>query len=188
MDDPMGRTAKSPELKPTFRKRKTIRHVIVNELRTELTMKRIETEQVARDVIRVMAPVVLEQTTTTRRCFHGSLIRGDDGNWGLRGCITHERKGQDGWQEVDGEKLTQMKSGQIRKLDLSREQVRNLSSGLNALTEYAEKHGVDLGFANLVIARRENIVEVGSDRKAIIDQLIQNDDSERRLSGATAPR
>ena len=128
-------------------------------------MKRIETEQVARDVIKVMTPVILEQTSTTRRCFHGSLVR-VDGKWELRGCITAERIGPDGWQEIDGEKLSQLKAGEIRKLNLGREQVRNLSSGLNALTEYAENHEVELGLADLVIARRENIVEVGNDRRA----------------------
>ena len=137
-------------------------------------MKNIETEQVARDVIKVMTPVILEQTTTTRRCFHGSLIR-TDGKWELRGCITAERIGRDGWQEIDGEKLSQLKAGEIRKLNLGREQIRNLSSGLNALIEYAEKHGVELGLADLVIAKRGNIVEVGSERKAIIEQLIKND-------------
>ncbi len=141
---------------------------------TGFTMKRIETEQVAKDVINVMTPVILEQTSTTRRCFHGSLVR-VDGKWELRGCITAERKGRDAWEEVDGEKLSQLKAGDIRKLNLGREQVRNLSSGLTTLIEYAEKHGVEPGLADLVIARRGNIVEVGSDRKAIIEQLIQND-------------
>ena len=138
-------------------------------------MKSIETEQVARDVIQVTTPIVLDQKTLTRRCFHGSLIRETDGKWGLRGCITHERKGKDGWHEIDGEKLSQLKAGEIRKLDLSREQVRNLFSGLDALIKFGEERGVELGLADLVVVRRENIVEVSADRKAVIEQLIQND-------------
>jgi antiviral defense system Shedu protein SduA len=138
-------------------------------------MKKIETEQVARDVIKVKTPVILEQTSITRRCFHGSLVR-VDGKWELRGCITAERKGQNGsWHEEDGAKLSQLKSGEIRKLNLGREQVRNLFSGLGALIKAGEEHGVELDLPDLIVARRENIVEVSADRRAVIEQLIQND-------------
>ena len=79
----------------------------------------------------------------------------------MRGCITAERKGQNGsWHEEDGEKLSQLKSGEIRKLNLGREQVRNLFSGLGALIKAGEEHGVELDLPDLIVARRENIVEV----------------------------
>jgi hypothetical protein len=44
-------------------------------------MKKIETEQVARDVIKVKTPVILEQTSITRRCsmapWFGSTVSGN---------------------------------------------------------------------------------------------------------------
>jgi hypothetical protein len=75
----------------------------------------------------------------------------------LRGCITAERKGQNGsWHEEDGEKLSQLKSGEIRKLNLGREQVRNLFSGLGALIKAGEEHGVDPILSRRAISKRRS--------------------------------
>ncbi len=48
--------------------------------------------------------------------------------------------------------------------------IRNLFSGLGALIEAGEEYGVKLDLPDLIVAKRENIVEVGRDRKAIIER------------------
>jgi hypothetical protein len=120
-------------------------------------------------------PVILEQTGTTRRFFYAEVYADDDGVVNLRGNIICERKGKDGWQPFDGVKLSQMKAGEISKLELRTEHLKKLIVGLDVLKAAIEEKGIELGGVDLVVGRRNEMMRVDEDQKTAIEQLINND-------------
>jgi len=137
-------------------------------------VKTISTEKVARNLLRFTKPILLEEKENTRRCFYGELARDEEGIWSLRGNIIHERKGKDGWHPLDGEKLSQLRAGEISKLELRTDHVRKLIVGLQVLKDAAKEAGIEFGDADLVVGKRQEMVRVGEDQKAVIEQLISN--------------
>ena len=122
-------------------------------------------------------PIILEETQTTRRCFYGELANDDDGEWDVRGTIVVERKGKDGWHQQDGASLQKLKGGEIAKLPLRREHLKNLITGLEVLADAAKLEGIDLHGASLVVGKKEDVVNVGRERKAFIQDLISSNHS-----------
>ena len=120
------------------------------------------------------SPIILEETQTTRRCFYGELASDDDGEWDVRGTIAVERKGKDGWHQQTGASLQKLKGGEIAKLPLRREHLKQLIAGLQVLSDAAKLEGIDIRGANLVVGRKEDVVNVGRERKALIEDLINS--------------
>lgn len=140
-------------------------------------MKSIGVVKVREDFLKFTKPVILEQKENTRRCFFAELARNSDGEWNLRGNIIHERKGKAGWLPLDGPKLSKLKAGEINKLELRSEHLKRFIVGLQVLKDAAEEEGIGFGGINLVVGKREEMVRVGSDQKAVIEQLISDDHS-----------
>jgi hypothetical protein len=99
----------------------------------ELQMKTLPVAKIAKNLVEFTAPIILEQKANTRRCFYAELACDVDGVWNLRGDIIHERKGKDGWLPLDGPKLSQLKSGEISKLELRTEHLKKFIVGLQVL-------------------------------------------------------
>jgi len=138
-------------------------------------MKALRLQSVARNLMKFTPPIVLEETSTTRRCFYGELARDDDGEWNLRGTIIAERKGSNGWHPQEGAVLSKLKGGEIAKLELRREHVKNFIVGLQVLADAAKLEGIDLRGADLVVGRKNQVVQVSAEHKAVIDDLIRGD-------------
>jgi hypothetical protein len=127
------------------------------------------------DFIRFTTPILLEETTTTRRCFYGSLARDPGGEWGVRGTLVLERRGPAGWHPQDGATLQRLNGGDVAKLELRREHLQKLLLGLDALTDAARVEGIELRSTKLIVGRKEELVRVvEKEHKAIIEQLIEN--------------
>ncbi|HWA95073.1 MAG TPA: Shedu immune nuclease family protein [Terracidiphilus sp.] len=137
-------------------------------------MKTLSLQRIARNLMKFTPPIILEETQTTRRCFYGELASDDDGEWDVRGTIVVERKGKDGWHQQDGASLQKLKGGEIAKLPLRREHLKHFITGLQVLADAAKLEGIDLRGANLVVGKREDVVNVGRERKALIEDLISS--------------
>lgn len=140
-------------------------------------MKTLTLQKIARNLMKFTPPIILEETHTTRRCFYGELASDNDGNWDVRGTIVAERKGTDGWHPQDGALLSKLKGGEIAKLQLRREHLKHFITGLQVLAEAAKLEGIDLHGANLVVGRKDEVVNVGRERKALIEDLIGSNHS-----------
>lgn len=151
-------------------------------------MKPLKAEKIRRNIQKFTTPVVLEETTSTRRCFYGDVSCDNEGEWHLRGTIMCERKGKDGWQPQDGATLNELKGGEIAKLTLRTEHIRKLIDGLQVLNDAAKSEGVELSSADLVVGRRDELLRVGKQHKAVIEQLIENDYSQEFWEALTSLR
>jgi hypothetical protein len=143
----------------------------------ELQMKTLPVAKIAKNLVEFTAPIILEQKANTRRCFYAELACDVDGVWNLRGDIIHERKGKDGWLPLDGPKLSQLKAGEISKLELRTEHLKKFIVGLQVLKDAAAEKGIEFGDVDLVVGRRDEMMRVDADQKAAIEQLISNDHS-----------
>jgi Domain of unknown function (DUF4263) len=135
-------------------------------------MKMLTVQRIAKNLAKFTPPIILEQSKTTRRCFYGELASDDAGNWDLRGNIVCERKGKNGWHPLDGAALNKLKGGEITKLELRRDHVRNFIRGLQVLAEAAQTVGIDLRGDELVVGKKDEMLHVPSDQRAMLEQLI----------------
>src|ERR1700733_9078311 len=135
-------------------------------------MKAIRTHKVAPTLIQV-DPVVLDETSTTRRIFLGELARDASGKWNVRGTFVVERRAREGWQQVDGATLGRLHAGELAKLELRSEQVKKLVAGLQVLSHAADLEGISLRSADLAVGKKQELVQVcHQDHKAVIEQII----------------
>jgi hypothetical protein len=140
-------------------------------------MKTLPVAKIAKNLVEFTAPIILEQKENTRRCFYAELACDGEGAWNLRGDIIHERRGKDGWLPLDGSKLSQLKAGEISKLELRTEHLKKFIVGLQILKEAAAEKGIEFGDIDLVVGKRDEMIRVGADQKTAIEQLISNDHS-----------
>ncbi|MGB8028332.1 MAG: Shedu immune nuclease family protein [Terracidiphilus sp.] len=138
-------------------------------------MKELELHSVAHGVMEFTKPIILEESQTTRRCFYGTLVKPDGGEWELRGTLMVERKGRDGWHRQDGALLNRLKGGEITKLELSRENVNRLLIGLNVLRDAAKVKDIDWHGADLVVGKKDEVAQVGRAQKAFIEELVNSE-------------
>lgn len=139
-------------------------------------MKEIKAQRIGDRLVKFTSPVILEETSRTRRCFYGELGRDDSGEWNVRGTIVLERRGRDGWHPQDGAILGELKGGAVAKLELRTEHVKKLITGLQVLADAAKLEGIELRSTTaLVVGKRDEVVQVVENQhKAVIQQLIQN--------------
>lgn len=136
-------------------------------------MKVIKAHKVAQNLVQI-TPVILEQNSKFRRLFLGQLAKSEDGGWSVRGVLTAERMGNDGWRPIDATSISHLKAGELAKFELHTENVRRLITGLHVLADAAENQGVPLRSTDLVVGKRDEVVRiVEKDHKKIIEQLIE---------------
>lgn len=136
-------------------------------------MKVIKASKVTRDFVQI-TPVILEQNSKFRRLFFGQLAKGEDGAWSVRGILTAERMGKDGWRPIDATSIARLKAGELAKFELHTDHVRHLIAGLQVLADAAEIEGVTLRSTDLVVGKKDEVVRiVEKDHKEIIEQLIE---------------
>jgi hypothetical protein len=137
-------------------------------------MKTIYAQKKADNLYELNQPVILHETGSTRRIFHGQVARGSDGGWAVRGWIVAERKGKDGWHQVeDSTKISDLKGGDLLKLELRTEHVKKLYQGLTALQDAAEIVGLERKGTRLIVGKADEMVHVQQkDLKAVIEKLV----------------
>lgn len=136
-------------------------------------MKVIKASKVTGNFFQI-TPVILEENSKFRRLFLGQLARGEDGAWSVRGILTAERMGRDGWHPIDATSIAHLKAGDLAKFELHTEHVRRLITGLHVLADAAENEGVTLRSTDLVVGKKDEVVRiVQKDHKKIIEQLIE---------------
>jgi hypothetical protein len=140
----------------------------------ETSMKTIYAQKRADNLFELNQPVILQQTGSTRRIFHGQVAKGPDGGWAIRGWIVAERKGKNGWHPVEeATKISELKGGDLLKMELRTEHVKKLYQGLTALHEVAEIVGLEQKGTKLIVGKAEELVHVQEkDLKAVIEKLV----------------
>ena len=151
-------------------------------------MKTLHISKVARNLSQFTDPIILEQTKTTRRCFYAELFSDDDGVAHLRGDIVCERMGPDGWLPLDGAKLSQLKAGEISKLELRTEHLKKFIIGLQILKAASEEKGIEFGDFDFIVAKSEEVMRVDGKQRAAIEHLINDDHGEEFWSALSRLR
>lgn len=124
----------------------------------------------------VKEPIVLHETTTTRRIFLAE-INDNPKKVSLQqtvsGTIVHQRKGsKDDWENVESINLNTLKAGEGVKLDIKSDQTRLFYDALTELYTLSSK-GVQLGSAELTVGISSEIIEVTAERQKFIKQLLK---------------
>jgi hypothetical protein len=86
-------------------------------------MKTLRMKRIAENLYQTDPPVVLEEKEKTRRLFLGELAHSEKGEWCVRGTIVVEKKGSDGWNQLESLKLSTLKASEKAKLELRSEHV-----------------------------------------------------------------
>lgn len=138
-------------------------------------MKTISASKVSDNCFELDSPIILEQTSNTRRIFHGQVVKKADGTWAVRGWIVAQRKGRGGWSEIgDARKISELKGDELLKMELRTDHVRKLHQGLTALMDAAEIVGLTGRRTKLVVGREEELLRVPDrEHKVIIEKLIE---------------
>lgn len=138
-------------------------------------MKTIRTHKVAPTLVQI-DPVILEETSRTRRVFLGELGLKADGEWNVRGTIVVERRGAEGWELEEGLKISDLKAGELAKLELSSDQLKRFMRGLRVLESAAQLKGVHLrSSVELVVGKKNEVVQIpDAQRREVINELISH--------------
>jgi hypothetical protein len=136
-------------------------------------VKKIQARRVSDSLYELDKPLILEENRNSRRIFHGQVAKGRDGTWGIRGLVVLEKKGPAGWHEVDNvQTISDLRSGELLKLELRTDHVRKLYEGLTALYEAAEIVGGINKSTKLVVGKVGELVQVPERYKSVIESLI----------------
>ncbi len=117
----------------------------------------------------VIEPIVLYETSRTRKVFKAMIVREPGAEWTPRGVIVYQKRGAEGWEDVRGINLNALKSGEGVCIDLPHDQLALLRDGLSRLDRIAEI-GPPQGEAEFV--------ETTLDVKGLLAQLSKLNDSE----------
>jgi hypothetical protein len=116
---------------------------------------RISTTSVSANVVET-DPIVLRETDTRRLVFQPTIVEHDHP---LRGTFVYQRKLKaDEWEDIRGENLNSLKSGEGWALELHTDEVAALMEGLLARKQLYERHGIQWG--EHVFIDREGLPQV----------------------------
>lgn len=137
----------------------------------QLTTK--STSSVTADIVE---DFIIDETATTRRIFRAMIVENrKDPQASVRGTIIHQRKSRTGqWEGTSEIKLSQLKSGEGIKLELSSGELKRFFEFLQEAYAIGSK-GVSYGTQELVVGRADTMIEVSSDRKHLIQELIRKE-------------
>jgi hypothetical protein len=126
----------------------------------------IGTTSVSVDVVET-DPIVLRETERARLVFLSTLVERDEP---LRGCFVYQRRAKGGeWEDIRGERLSSLKSGEGWVLELHTGEVAALMDGLLARKQLYERHGIQWG--ERVFIDRDSLPQ-------IVRSLIDSSDTE----------
>lgn len=124
----------------------------------------------------VNEPIVLHETTTTRRIF---IARINDNSQKVAlqqtvsGIIVHQRKGRDdNWEDVESINLNKLKAGEGVKLDIKSEQTKRFYDALTELYTLSSQ-GVQLGRTEYTVGKSSEIIKAPAERQDFITKLLE---------------
>ena len=125
---------------------------------------------------------ILDETTTTRKIFRASIVDNfDNPEANVRGYLIHQKKkSKDEWEDINEQKLNELKSGEGIKLELKSEITKKLYDILSKCYCIAEK-GVARGIRSYEIIERDDaieIIKVPSNREHFVKELIKQNYSD----------
>ena len=124
----------------------------------------------------IQEPVIIYETKTTRCIFSGYINdTKTETRETLGGIILHQRKNlKNEWEDFDAINLATLKGGQGVRIRFRSEQLRKLFLGLKKLYAISEK-GIYNGETEFTVGQANEIIQVPSDRKMFITQLLSED-------------
>lgn len=121
------------------------RHACNAQHVSELSDDRMETTSLSRDVVET-EPIVLRESSTRRLVFLPALVARQHP---LRGSFVYQRKrAGEAWEDVHGESLNSLRSGEGWCLELHAEEVSMLMEGLQSRKALYERHGIQWAHAS----------------------------------------
>ncbi len=138
-------------------------------------MENYRTVSTSRYSAKLIDPVVIEETTTTRRVIMVDLNDTKIQSGETVGItIIHQRKkGKDEWEDIQSISLNSLKGGEGVKLNLNSETTRKLYDELTKLYTLVEQQGVQFGIKDFTISNANDLIKVPKDRKLIIESLLK---------------
>jgi hypothetical protein len=122
---------------------------------------------------KVLEPLVIDETSTTRRIFIADI---NDKNIitseTVSGTIIHQRKNlKDEWETLESINLAGLKGGEGVKIKFDSKQTKKLFDGLTLLYELS-KGGVNFGVKEYYVSNVDDYVFIPSERRGLIAALI----------------
>lgn len=125
-----------------------------------------------------VAEVPLGETGTTRRALRAEIVQKvGEPKCVLRCSLFHQRKkSSEEWEDLERVNLSTLSAGEGVVLRLDSNETLQLMGALNELKLVAERKGIRFGEREVIVAEKNNVVQVSnSDRKRIIELLIEQD-------------
>lgn len=134
----------------------------------------VGTTSVSVDVVET-EPIVLRETERARLVFLPTLVERAEL---LRGCFVYQRRAKGGeWEDIRGERLSTLKSGEGWALELRTKEVATLMDGLLARKQLCERQGIRWG---------ERVFIDPDSLPRVVRSLIDSSDTELAEALATA--
>ena len=137
-------------------------------------MENYRTASTSKYSAKLLDPVVIEETGTTRRVLFVDLNDKKLESGETVGItIVHQRKkGKDEWEDVKSIPLSSLKGGEGVKLNLDSATTKKLYDELSKLYALIEQEGVQFGVKEFSVSNADEIIRVTKDRKIIIERLL----------------
>src|ERR1051325_5049587 len=136
-------------------------------------MDNYKTQSTSTYSAKLVDPIVIEETVTTRRVLFVDLNDKKIESGETVGItIVHQRKKGKEWEDVLSTPLGSLKGGEGVKLNLGSATTRKLYDELSKLYALVAEKGVQFGLKEFSVSNANEIVRVGKDRKIIIERLL----------------
>ncbi len=136
-------------------------------------MENYRTASTSKYSAKLLDPVVIEETGTTRRVLFVDLNDKKIESGETVGItIVHQRKKGKDWEDVTSIPLSSLKGGEAVKLNLDSKTTKHLFDELAKLYALVAQEGVQFGIKEFSVSNADEIIRVTKDRKIIIERLL----------------
>lgn len=137
-------------------------------------MDNYETKSTSLYSARLVEPIVIEESHTTRKVLFVDLNdKKKDIGETVSITLVHQRKKPNSeWEDVQSIHLNTLKGGEGVKLKLDSKNTKKIYDELSKLYALVKQEGVQFGEKKFSIAKADEIVKVSKDRKTLIERLL----------------
>lgn len=143
-------------------------------------MDNYTTKSTSLNSARIVEPVVIEETGTTRKVLVVDLndAKRDKGETVGITIVHQRRKRKDEWEDIKSIALSSLKGGEGVKLKLDSSTTKKLYEELAKFYALVEKEGIQFGTKEFTVSKADEIISVSKDRKIIIERLLSENFAE----------
>jgi len=136
-------------------------------------MKKFTTVSQNVDYVKVIEPITISETKTTRCIFRIGLNSSkSDIDETVDGTLIHQRKSKnDTWEDISESTLSKLKAGEGIKYHFKSEHLKKLYEGLSQMYALANK-GIELGERTYYISDKESVIDIPQERVEVIKSII----------------